>query len=326
MKLKKEYIILAIVIVALVAYLVSRKQDRSLYDLPEMANVAAKNISRVELFRGEDTITFRKEGSEWKIAPHNYLADPVKVKDMLNVVEGMTLTELISESKNYQRYDLDAKDGIHLKCWDTDDLTFEILIGKAAESFNHTFVKLPDDQAVYHAKGNFRKKFDMEIGDFREKTVLAFDKETIGLLEIQDGEETETYKKQETPPDPADAKDVETPADKDAGSQPRWVNAHGEDADAGKITSLISTVSNLKCEKYIEGKSKNDFSDPVYTLTLTGVKDYTLRLYAETEVDGEALFPAVSSESDYPFFMTQWRSENIMKKPADLKKKDPAGQ
>jgi len=326
MKLKKEYIILAVVIVALVAYLVSRKQDRSLYDLPEIATVEPKKINRVELLRGEDTITFRKQGSEWTISPENYLADPVKVKDMLTVVESLTLTELISESKNYQRYDLDAKDGIQLKCWAKDDLIFEILIGKAAESFNHTFVKLPDDQAVYHANGNFRNKFDMEIGDFREKTVLAFDKETIDVLDIQAGGEAETYTKQETPPDPAEAKDGETPAAQDAGSKPKWVNDKGEDADAGKITSLISALSNLKCEKFIEGKSKSDFSDPVHTLTLTGVKEYTLRLYAEMEVDGESFFPAVSSENNYPFLMTQWRSENLIKKPADLKKPDPAGQ
>ena len=324
MKLKKEYIILAVVIVALVAYLVSRKQDRSLYDLPEIATVEVKKINRVELFRGENTITFRKEGSEWKISPENYLADPMKVKDMLTVVEDMALTELISESKNYQRYDLDAKDGIHLKCWDKDDLIFEILIGKAAESFNHTFVKLPDDQAVYHAKGNFRKKFDMEIGDFREKTVLAFDKTAIGALDIQAGEEAESFKKQETPSSSAEPKDGDKPAAQAAGSKPKWVDVKGEAADADKITSLISTLSNLKCEKYLEGKTKNDFSDPVYTLTLTGVKEYTLLFFAEMEADGESFFPAVSSENDYPFLLSQWRSENIMKKPADLKKPDQA--
>jgi len=238
----------------------------------------------------------------------------------------MILTELISESKNYQRYDLDAKDGIQLKCWAKDELIFEILIGKAAESFNHTFVKLPGNQAVYQAKGNFRKNFDMELGDFREKTVLAFDKETIGTLDIQAGGEAETYTKQETPPDSAETKDGEKPVAQDAGGKPKWVNANGEDADADKITSLISTLSNLKCEKFIEGKSKNDFSDPVHTLTLTGVKEYTLLLYAEMEVDGESFFPAVSSENDYPFLMTQWRSDNIMKKPADLKKPDLAEQ
>ena len=324
MKLKKEYIILAVVILALVAYLVSRKQDRSLYDLPEVASVDAKEITRVALTRGGEPISFRKEGSDWKIGPENFLADPKKVKDMLDEVEGLTLTELISESKNYQRYDLDAKDGIHLKCWSKDDLAFEIFIGKAAESFNHTFVKLPDNQAVYHAKGNFRNKFDMETGDFREKTVLAFESQTIGMVDIQAGETAETFKKQETPPAQADIKDGEAPAAQDAGNQPKWMDASGEEADANKIASLIATLSNLTCEKYLEGKSKNDFSDPIYTITLTGAKEYALSLFAEMEADGESFFPAVSSANDYPFLLTQWRSENIMKKPADLKKPDQA--
>ena len=105
---------------------------------------------------------FTKEGSDWKIVPENYSADPQKVKDMLAVVEGLTLTELISESKNYQRYDLDAKDSVRLKCWVKDGLRFELLIGKPAGSFNHTFVKLPEDDEVYHAKGNFRNKFDIQ--------------------------------------------------------------------------------------------------------------------------------------------------------------------
>jgi hypothetical protein len=185
-------------------------------------------------------------------------------------------------------------------------------------------VKLPDDPAVYHAKGNFRNKFDMAAGDFREKTVLAFDKETIGMLDIQAGEVAETFKKQETPAAQVESEDGEKPAAQAAAGQPKWVDAGGEEADAGKIASLIATLSNLTCEKYLEGTSKNDFSDPIYTITLTGVKEYTLSLYAEMEVAGESLFPAISSANDYPFLLTPWRSENIMKKPADLKKPDQA--
>ncbi len=321
MKVKKEYIVLAVVIVALVAYLVSRNQDRHLYDLPQIESVKVKGITRVELTKAGETVGFHKEGSDWKISPENYLADPGKIKDMLDVVEGLTLTELISESKAFQRYDLDAKDGIDLKCWAKDDLKFELLIGKAADSRNHTFVKLPDNQAVYHAKGNFRDKFDMEKGGFREKTVLAFDKEPIGSLNIQTGAAAETFKQEEAVAAPAESKESEIPAAQDAGAKPKWVDSNGEDADADKIESLIATLSNLKCEKFLEGKSRGDFSDPVYTITLTGAKEYTLFLYAEIKEEDESFFPAVSSESDYPFLLTGWRSENIMKKPADLKKK-----
>ena len=317
MKVKKEYIILVVVIVALVGYLVSRKQDRNLYELPQIESVQAKEITRVERTMAGEKITFRKEGSDWKIYPATYAAEPQKVKEMLDVVEGLTLTELISESKNYQRYELDEKGGIHLKCWAKDDLMFEIFIGKAAESRNHTFVKLPGNQAVYHARGNFREKFDLELGDYREKTVLAFDKESIGALHVKAGEDAETFNREAAPPEPKEADET---AAQDAGGPPQWKGANDEEADADKINSLISTLSNLKCEKYLEGKSKDDFSDPVHTITLTGAKDYTLTFFAEMKVDDESFFPAVSTENDYPFLLTQWRYEEIMKKPGDLQK------
>jgi hypothetical protein len=182
-------------------------------------------------------------------------------------------------------------------------------------------VKLPDNQAVYHAKGSFRNKFDLEMDGFREKTVLAFDQQTIGMLDIQAGEEAETFTKSEAKTDQVESKDDKTSAVQDPAGKPKWLDAIGEEADTAKINSLISTLSNLKCEKFMQGTSKDDLTDPVYTITLTGAKEYTLTLYNEIKENDESFFPAISSENDYPFLLTQWRSENIMKKPADLKKK-----
>ena len=324
MRIKKEYIVLTVVIVGLVAYLVSRNQDRNLYDLPQIEPVQTKEITRLELTMAKGGVRFTKEGSDWKISPENYAADPQKVKEMLAVVEGLTLTELISESKNYQRYDLDVKDSIRLKCWVKDGLKFELLIGKSAGSFNHTFVKLPEDDAVYHAKGNFRNKFDMEKDEFREKSVLAFDMETIGAFEIRAKEIAETFKSVEDAASSAESavsEAAEITAAQNAGKEPQWMDSKGEEADANKIQALISSLSNLKCEKFMKGTSKEDLSNPVYTINLTGAKEYTLSLYAEMEEDGESFFAAVSSENAYPFLLPQWQSENIMKMPKDLLKK-----
>ena len=49
---------LAVVIVGLVAYLVSRNQDRNLYDLPQIESVQAKEITRLELTmaKGDDYV------------------------------------------------------------------------------------------------------------------------------------------------------------------------------------------------------------------------------------------------------------------------------
>ena len=109
MKLKKEYLILAVVIVALSVYLIMRSSDRTQYQLPEVAPVAAKDISRLQITRDKEKAVITKQDEKWYIAPEKWLADESKIQDMLKAIENMTLTALVSESRNYSLYDLDAK-------------------------------------------------------------------------------------------------------------------------------------------------------------------------------------------------------------------------
>ena len=122
MKMKKEYLILAAITVALVAYLVSRNPNRNLYELPQLAQATIKDVTKIELASSNGNIILTKEGSDWKISPDKFLADSQKIKEMLTVMENLTLTELISESKNYNRYDLDPAKSIELRLWEKDDL------------------------------------------------------------------------------------------------------------------------------------------------------------------------------------------------------------
>ena len=83
---------------------------------------------------------------------------------------------------------------------------------------------------------------------------------------------------------------------------------------------MVTTLSNLRCEKYIDDKKEEDFIDPIYTIVLKGTEDHTLNLFAKTEQEAKN-YPAVSSGNDYPFLLPQWQAENLMKKPEDLLEK-----
>ncbi|MCG6910295.1 MAG: DUF4340 domain-containing protein [Deltaproteobacteria bacterium] len=321
MKVKKEYIILLIVIVALGAYLALRSRDRKLYELPDIAPVDTKQITRLEVAKGGKTVEFEKAGSDWRILPQNYPADPQKIKEMLAVAENLTLSELISESKNYERYGLDEKEGIVFKCWCKKEPCFQLTIGKTAGSYHHTFVKLPGDDDVYNAEGNFRDKFDQKAGEFREKTVLAFDKQAVGEIEIRADGFSETFKKVQAKTAGKDAAKDQDDDRKSGGGVEKWIGSDGIQAETDKMSSLISTLSDLKCESFLEGKTKDDLTEPVYTLVIKGAKSYTLNLFAEVKIGDETFVPGVSSENDYPFLLTKWRSDSIMKKPGELKQK-----
>ena len=62
MKVKKEYIILALVIIALSVYLAMRTSDRTHYKLPDVPPVVAKEISKLLAQRLESARVWLEAG------------------------------------------------------------------------------------------------------------------------------------------------------------------------------------------------------------------------------------------------------------------------
>jgi hypothetical protein len=318
MKIKKEYLILSVIIVALSLYLVLHDRDRSSYQLPELSPIERNDITKIEIISAEKTIELNREGSDWKISPNAYPADASKIKDMLDVFTEFTLTALVSESKNYQVYDLDDAHKVRVKAWAKNLVVSEFDIGKAASSFRHTFVKLPENPMVYHARDNFRRKFDMNVDDLRDKIVLSFASDTIQEIVIHQGDTQSVFRKNTASPE------NEQSGSDEAGEKPnlpaaqtKWVNENNEIADESVLQRLLSTLADLKCDKYIEGKTKADVEPPVYTIRLKGAKEHNLSLYDALK-ENEDQYPASSSDNPYLFLLPKWRVDNIMKDQAEI--------
>jgi hypothetical protein len=305
MKFKKEYIILLVVILGLSVYLYSRQSDRTLYQLPELSEVAAKKISKIEITGPEVKIVLNKADETWTIGSEAYLAADNKVRQMLESIEQLTLTALISESKNYVRYDLTEDQKISVKAWSGGTLSRAFDIGKTDSSLKHTFVMLAEDPKVYQAGSNIRSKFDQNIEDIRDKSVMSFSTDNIKEIQLVQGDRSVTLKREqaETPGDAADQKTTTPKA--------VWKTPDGKKADGSKVNELLSTLSNLDCDTYITDRAKADFSGPTYTVKLQGEKDYAISLYVEQEKE-EKNYSATSSENKYPFRLPEWRAKNLM--------------
>jgi hypothetical protein len=322
MKIKKEYIVLVAVILALSLYLVFRNPDRTHYELPKIPEIAGADISKIEISKQGSTIILNKKDNEWHIEPKGYLADVDKVKAMLDGMEKLTVTTLVSESENYNRYDLDDDKKITVKAWQGDALKRDLEVGKTASSFQHTFVKLSGDARVYHGQGNFRGQFDQTVEGLRDKTVLSFDRNEIQEIHITKGKEVIALKRTEVPVEVStsgkdDAKEAPAPEPQ---TKKVWQTAEGKEGDEAKIDRLLMTLSNLHCEKYVDDKKKEDFSEPVWTALLKGAKDYTLSIFSKKNKDAND-YPAISSQIDYPFLLPKWQADRLMKKPEDMLKK-----
>jgi hypothetical protein len=323
MKAKKEFILLGIVIIAVSLYLLFRTTDKTHYQLPNIPKIAEKEITKIEISKPDTSIVLDKEDNKWLIAPKGYPADTGKVKAMLDVISGLTLTALVSEAKNYHLFDLTDDKKIRIKAWAGDSLKREFEMGRTAPSWHHTFVKLAGDTRVYHADGNFKDKFDLTMEKLRDMVVLSFDQNEIQGIEITKGKQSISPARKEIPVETsAQETNKEKAPPAPAKKETTWESSAGDKADESAVNTVLSALSNLSCEKYIEDKEKNNYTAPIYTVKIKGTKEFILSIFQKTDGDAKA-YPAISSENDYPFLLSDYQAERIMKDPGELlKKKD----
>jgi len=326
MKVKKEYIILAVVIIALSVYLTMRSTDRTQYQLPEVPPVAAKDVTKLQITRKKVNTVINKKDDKWFIAPEEWPADGDKIKEMLKAIENLTLTALVSESRNYNLYDLDTEKKITVKAWQGETLRRDVDLGKTASSFRHTFVKTAGDERVYHARGNFRDNFDISVDDLRDKVVLTMNLSEIQQIQVSKDQQSLTLNKTPVPVAVEGTSTEKKPEATPASSQPVWQAADGRPVDGAVVKQILGAVANLRCEKFINDRQKNDFSSPLFTLQLKGAQESSLKIFAKT-AEKDTTYPAVSSGSNYPFLLSGDQADQIMKDPIKAPKPpetDPA--
>jgi hypothetical protein len=231
MKIKKEYVLLPVVIAALCAYLVFRNSDRTHYQLPKVPEIAEADISKMEIHKGTASIVLNRKGSGWEISPQGYAADPARVKALLDTLKNLTLTALVSEKKDYNRYDLSGEDTIRVRAWAAGALKRDLEIGKPASTYRHTFVKLAGDDRVYHARENFRSRFDQTVEGLRDKTILAFQPGEIREISISKGDETLVLSRREIPRETKSAPEKAAEKTGPPGFETTWESTGGEKAD-----------------------------------------------------------------------------------------------
>lgn len=312
MTVKKEYIVLAVIIVVLILILVLRNQDKTHYTLPELEPVGKMQITRIVISRDDSVLTLARHDEIWKIEPYGYPVDRSHIDKMLDAVTGFTLTTLVSESENYVPYELNEEKRIGIEVFEGDAQIARFDIGKPASTYHHTFVRLADDPKVYQARENLRSVFDKEIKQLRDKVVLTVQKDYITDLTFVSGADTLTLKRVEpgssaVPPVSGDTLMPEPVSP--------WRTIDGRGADERIVDGVVTRLTNLKCDSYIYGKMKSDFTDPIFTLRVEGSEPATLSVFEQGE---NSKYPAVSSENDYPFYLPEWVIKQIKKTPDEL--------
>jgi hypothetical protein len=315
MQIKKDYLILGVVIAAIAVYLNMRSSDRTHYTLPALAALTAADITQIQISGGGKTQTLIRKDGRWVTDPQGFPADPKRVNEMLETLAGLNLTALVAESKNYALYELDPDHTVTVKAWQGDQLKRDIDVGKAAPSFRHTFVKLAGDDRVFHAADNFRFRFESGLDELRDKTVLAFNRRDIREIQITKGTASVTLSRlppQEEAPPAGQPAPAPAPA--------AWQGSDGRPADSAAVEMLMGDLVDLQCQAFIDDRDKTAFGAPIYSIALKGPKDHTLSIFAPAGQDS-ATYPAISSGSDTPFQLPADQAQRLMKDPDEFFKR-----
>ncbi len=323
MNLKKEYLILLLVIVALSFYLAMRSKDQTHFELPQLAKVESKTINRIVITKAGSAIELNKKDEQWHIGPQAYPADSIKVNNMVKAAADLTVTALVSESENYQRYDLDDAKKTNLQALADKEILRNINIGRVAPTNQHTFVKLEGDTKVYHARGNINRTFDQTVAELRDETVLSFERDAITSLSIEKGEHTLALNNKETPPEEKKEGEAQATAQP---PKPQWLDADGQAADVAAVKKLVNSFASVKCNGYMPDDAKKELKEAIWTVNFkAGDKTHSLSLFAPSDAEANE-FPAASSDNDYAFLLNKSRVETFEKQIDALLKIEPPAE
>ncbi len=341
-KIKNEYIALIVIIIALAFYLVMRQDNRVHYKIPKLDTISQASIEKIDFTLKDKHVEITKKDGKWYLGEKNYLADEKRVKSMIETISGLTLTELVSRSKNYAPYELDDEKKIDVKAFGASSgdgngerkLLREFFIGKQGPTYEHTFVKLAKDDRVFLAKKSFRGYFDRgKEDDLRDKVVMEFDGNEVSEITIKTGESEFNFTKN-VPAEP-EPKTTGTEGEKDANAPSpapkveqaiQWLAKDGKVGDKDKIDAFIRQFANLECNRYLEGQEKKDFENrkPDLTVIMKGTKEYKISIFPKLPegVQFSGQYPTVTSESPYVFTLASYRGENFINDAKDMLKKE----
>lgn len=313
--MKKEYIILIILIIGLGAYIGLKKDNRIHYELPKIPDVDTARIDRMEISKAERVVTLEKSENGWTVTNQKFPANPDEITEILSTLKEIKLSALVSEAKDLTRYELDDPHAIKVKALAGNEVLRTFVIGKTAPSYNHTFIYLNDkDRTVYQANGNFKSRFDKPADDFRDKKVLEFDPDSVKKITLEKQGKIVTLVKATAPEEPDQVKDEaaeDSTAEKKPPQKATWKNEDGAAVDQKTLSDLLSSLSKLECEAFMDDDKATRLKEikPSCKISLENDKTFVLNLFDKNnDQDVEGL----CSYTPYAFTLTSYKAEDIV--------------
>ncbi len=310
--MKKEYFLLIVAIIALLAYLFFHNNNKDNYSLPQLTGLDEADITSIEIIKDGDTIDCFKDNGKWVVTKEKYPGSTFQIKEMLSSIKNLTITTLISENKNLNRYDLDRKKAIRVIAKDKDKILRSFNVGKTAPTRRHTFITLDDDEIIYHARGNLRQTFNKSINNLRDKQIQKIDPRKIKSIEIRKNGLKKIINRKNT------RKNKNGKDKPDNGKeQILWTDKDNNSIKQGPVKNLIKAMSDLYCDSYPENLNKKEFESKASFLKVVLKTDKTIE-FTLFPKNKKGKYPGISSSNKYLFLLNNYVADDIISQVNEL--------
>jgi hypothetical protein len=240
----KQLIILALVLVALTSFVYfyeivgeeKREEARKLEE--RLLRLEPEEILGLEILReGIETLMIQREGEDWALKkPLETPADESSVDTLLrNLTEARRARTFENPGASLREYGLDDP-AIRLAI-ETEDARKVLLVGKKDYTGTELYVKFENEPQVFLSSGLILSSLDKELMDWRDKSILAFDRDRLQELRIQRASEEIVLVKLEE----------------------NWsLSAPIQElADSGTVSGLLSTLGTGKAQRFVAEEAGN---------------------------------------------------------------------
>ncbi len=288
MKIKKEYILLLVIVVASALYLFFQRDSRINYEIPKFDKITKDEILKISIQDSNNSLEVKKEGDGWQLLPEGYKGDNPAIDSLVSQIVDITIMDLVSDSENYKRYNLDDGNSISIKVYNSEGLIREFTLGKSTSNSIYSYIRLKDKKGVYSVKGDLTGTMKTNPDDLRDKQVLDFTFEDINEVELNKGNDklNLTSRKEE--------------------DKTSWLLDGKVIENSDEINSNLDWFSDLSCSEYLETVSNDSL---IASFKFIGNGDHSISIHEKVERG----YSATSSFSKYPFIISQYQVDNVLK-------------
>lgn len=199
MKPTPKTLALLVLAVVLAAFNLVGRGAGEVETLPELPAAPPDSVHRIEVSTPVQKLTLERVSRErgipdferWRIVqPLEFPADAAQIRSLLRTFgQGVAMEAKVDEG-NLDQYGLDNENGLVVELFGNDPVpVVSFVVGKPAAG-GSTFVRLPEDDAVYRADVGGRARWERPAADWRDKVALQFDRAQATTFTIQRGGET----------------------------------------------------------------------------------------------------------------------------------------